>query len=234
LPWPGFTTEWYRTLGDDPEIFPALKNSIVIAVIVGVVATTLGAMAAYFLNRWEFRGKNLYLGIVIIGPCIPLVILALALFIFFRQIHLSGSLTAVVISHIGLAATFSLAIVRTRLMEMDATLEKAAWNLGAGELRTLGRIVLPQIAPALVASFLVTMAVSWNEFVIAWFVSGLDTTLPVKIFAFFQGNLSPRINAIGSIVVSLSLVLVVLAMVFLFVVGRRAGDERGIEARTAK
>jgi ABC-type spermidine/putrescine transport system permease subunit II len=226
LPWPGFTTDWYTSLGDDPEIFPALKNSVIVAVVVGAIATVLGAMAAYFLNRWQFRGKNAYLGVVMIGPCIPLVILALALFIFLNQIHLSGTLRAVALSHVGLAAAFALALVRLRLAEMDSRLEQAAWNLGASEWKAVRRIVVPQLAPALVAAFFLTMAVSWDEFVISWFVSGFDTTLPVKIFNMIQGNVSPRINAIGSIGVGLSLVMITIAMGSLFLLGRLAPRKR--------
>jgi ABC-type spermidine/putrescine transport system permease subunit II len=226
LPWPGFTTDWYTSLGDDPEIFPALKNSVIVAVVVGAVATLLGAMGAYFLNRWQFRGKNAYLGVVMIGPCIPLVILALALFIFLNQIHLSGTLRAVALSHVGLAAAFALALVRLRLAEMDIRLEQAAWNLGASEWKTVRRIVVPQLAPALVAAFFLTMAVSWDEFVISWFVSGFDTTLPVKIFNMIQGNVSPRINAIGSIGVGLSLLMITIAMGSLFLLGRLAFRKR--------
>ena len=229
LPWPGFTTDWYTSLGDDPEIFPAFKNSVIVAVIVGAVATVLGAMAAYFLNRWQFRGKSVYLGVVMIGPCIPLVILALALFIFLNQINLSGTLRAVAISHVGLAAAFALALVRLRLAEMNSKLEQAAWNLGASELQAVRRIVMPQVAPALVAAFFLTMAVSWDEFVISWFVSGFDTTLPVKIFNMIQGNVSPRINAIGSIGVGLSLMMITIAMGSLFLLGRLRPGRRSPE-----
>jgi ABC-type spermidine/putrescine transport system permease subunit II len=227
LPWPGFTLDWYTNMSDDPEIYPALKNSVVIALIVGVVATALGAAAAYFLDRWEFRGQSVYLGLVIIGPCIPLVVLALSMLIFLREVNLAGSLTAVTISHVGLAAAFAVAIVRMRLTDMDRTLEKASWNLGAGELRTIWRVVLPQLAPALAAAFFLTMSISWNEFVVSWFVSGLDTTLPVKIFFSFQGNVSPRVNAVGSLVVGASFVMVALAGFFLVMMGRGSRRRRG-------
>ena len=233
LPWPGFTMEWYRTLGDDPEIFEALRNSIVVAATVGAIATVLGGMTAYFLNRWAFRGKGPYLGVVMIGPCIPLVILALTLFIFLSQIGLSGSLTAVIVSHVGLASAFAVALIRLRLSEMDRDLEQAAWNLGANEWQTIRRVVLPQALPAVLAAFFLTMAVSWDEFVISWFVSGFDTTLPVKIFNMIQGNVSPRINAIGSIVLALSFALVGVAMASYFVVGRLTSGSRTRVARAS-
>jgi spermidine/putrescine transport system permease protein len=94
---------------------------------------------------------------------------------------------------------------------MDPALEEAAWNLGSNQWRTIREVVLPQALPAIVAAFLITMAVSWDEFIIAWFVSGFDITLPVKIFNLVQGTISPQINAIGSIVFGMTITLVLLA-----------------------
>ena len=222
LPLPGLTLEWYTTLTDDPDVIPSFRNSIIVALTVGVVATVLGAMSAYFLNRWsEFRGYNLYLAIVFIGPCIPLVILGLTMFIFLNEVELAGSINAIILAHIGYCAAFSVGIIRMRLLEMDKHIEQAAWNLGANNVTAIFRVVLPMAAPSVIAAFFLTMAVSWNEFVIAWFVSGLDVTLPVKIFNYFAGNVSPRVNAIGTLVLAMSFLLIALAMVFAFLFGRR-------------
>jgi spermidine/putrescine transport system permease protein len=127
----------------------------------------------------------------------------------------------VVLAHIGYAAAFAVGIIRMRLLEMDRNLEKAAWNLGANSLNAVFRVVVPMALPTLIAAFFLTMAVSWNEFVIAWFVSGLEPTLPAKIYHFFAGNISPRINAIGTIVLVASFLLLALAITFAFVVGKR-------------
>jgi spermidine/putrescine transport system permease protein len=226
LPWTGFTTRWYRSLNDDSEIFASLRNSLVVAVVVAVIATFLGSTAAYFLNRWNFRGKSVYLAITVLPPCIPLVILGLAVLVFFSRIGLLGSLKAVIISQVGLASAFVVGIVRMRLAEMDRQIEEAAWNLGASQLRAIRYAVLPQAVPAIVAAFFLAMAVSWDEFVMAWFLSGFDVTVPVKIYAMLTGNVSPEINAIGTIVVAFTITLVVLAQVFFFVVGRR--ETKGI------
>lgn len=216
-----FSFKWYATIPDDPDLTQAFKNSVVIALIVAVVATTLGAMAAYFLNRWEWKGRNAYLILVLIGPTIPLVVLGFSMFIWFRELGIDGGIPAVVLAHIGYAAAFGVGIIRMRLLEMDRNLEKAAWNLGANTLNAVFRVVVPMALPTLIAAFFLTMAVSWNEFVIAWFVSGLSPTLPVKIYFFFAGNISPQINAIGTIVLAASFVLLVLAIVFAFVVASR-------------
>lgn len=224
LPWKGFSTRWFEAVFDDPTFTSSLKNSLVIGIIVATIATFLGGTAAYLLNRWNFRGKGVYLGIAVLPPCIPLVILGFAFLIYLKEIGLSGSLRSVVISHVVLASAFALGIVRMRLSEMDPTLEEAAWNLGSSQWRTIREVVLPQAAPALLAALLITMAVSWDEFIISWFVSGLDVTLPVAIFNELQGQVSARINAIGTIVFGVTITLVVLAQIILFVwlkTGRR-------------
>jgi len=240
LPWRGFSTRWFEAVFETPEFTSALKNSLVVGAIVAVIATFLGGTAAYFLNRWNFRGKGVYLGIAVLPPCIPLVILGLALLIYLKEIGLSGSLTSVVISHVVIASAFALGIVRMRLTEMDPSLEQAAWNLGSSQWRAIKEVVLPQALPAIVAALLITMAVSWDEFIISWFVSGLDVTLPVAIFNELQGQVRARINAIGTIVFGVTILLVVLAQVALFVwakTGSRrlavATDEAGYEGQPA-
>jgi len=233
LPWRGFSTRWFAAVFETPEFTSALKNSLVVGGIVAVIATFLGGTAAYFLNRWNFRGKGVYLGIAVLPPCIPLVILGLALLIYLKEIHLSGSLTSVVISHVVIASAFALGIVRMRLTEMDPTLEQAAWNLGSSQWRAIKEVVLPQALPAIVAALLITMAVSWDEFIISWFVSGLDVTLPVAIFNELQGQVSARINAIGTIVFGVTIFLVVLAQLALFVWAKTGSRRLAVDTEAA-
>jgi spermidine/putrescine transport system permease protein len=228
LPWSGFSTRWFDAVFATPEFTSSLRNSLVVGAISALIATFLGGTAAYLLNRWDFRGKGIYLGIAVLPPCIPLIILGLALLIYLKEIGLSGSLTSVVISHVVLGSAFALGIVRMRLTEMDAALEEAAWNLGASQWRAIREVVLPQAAPAILAAFLITMAVSWDEFIISWFVSGLDVTLPVAIFNELQGQVSARINAIGTIVFGVTITLVVLAQLILFVWGRTGSRRTGL------
>jgi spermidine/putrescine transport system permease protein len=216
LPWTGFSLAWFESVLNDAALLAAARRSIVVAMAVAVLATLLGATAAYCVTRWEFPGKNAYLGLVVAPPCIPLLILGLALLIFLRQLQLAGSLPAVIISHTVIAAPFAFGIVRLRLAELDPHLEQAAWNLGANEWDAIRAVVLPQAAPALVAAFLLAMTVSWDEFIIAWFVSGLQITLPVYIWTSFQAEISTAVNAIGTIVFAVSITFVLIAELVLF------------------
>jgi spermidine/putrescine transport system permease protein len=223
LPWSGFSLDWFRAVLNDAAVREAARRSVIVALCVATLATLLGSTAAYFVTRWDFPGKNGYLGIVVAPPCIPLLILGLALLIFLRQVHLAGSLLSIIISHTVIAAPFAFGIVRLRLAELDPHLEQAAWNLGANEWDAIRTVVLPQALPALVAAFLLAMTVSWDEFVVAWFVSGLQVTLPVYIWTSFQAEISTAVNAIGTIVFAVSITFVLIAELILF---RGEGRER--------
>jgi spermidine/putrescine transport system permease protein len=220
LPWKGFSLTWYSAVFEDPTILDAFRNTLLVGGSVAAVSTFLGFTAAYFDFRWNFVWKRLYLAVVILPPTIPFLILGLALLLFLSRIGLGSSLTAVFVSHVVICTPFALAIIRMRLAEMDKGLEEAAWNLGAGEWRSIVEVVVPFVAPAILASALITMAVSFDEFMIAWFVSGLDQTLPVKILFLLQGQVSPRINAIGTIVFTISFTLVALAQVIILLTRR--------------
>jgi len=220
LPWKGFSLAWYQALFEDPTIIDAFQNTLTVGICVALVSTFLGFTAAYFDFRWDFAWKRAYLAIVILPPTIPFLILGLALLLFLSRIGLGSSLTGVFVSHVVICTPFALAIIRMRLAEMDKGLEEAAWNLGASEWRSVLAVILPFVLPALVAAALITMAVSFDEFMIAWFVSGLDQTLPVKILLLLQGQVSPRINAIGTIVFAVSFTLVAIAQIILLLTRR--------------
>jgi spermidine/putrescine transport system permease protein len=108
-----------------------------------------------------------------------------------------------------------MALIRLRLSQMDPSLEAAAWNLGATQWRAFREVILPFTLPAILSALFITMAVSFDEYAIAWFVSGFQETLPVRILAMFQGQVSPRINAIGSIVFTITMSLVIMAQALL-------------------
>ena len=134
---------------------------------------------------------------------------------FLSNVNLSGAIYSVVIAHVVMCAPFAMAICRLRLSQMDPSLEAAAWNLGASEWMAMRHVIMPFCRPALFAALFITMAVSFDEFAVAWFVSGLNETLPVKVLGFLQGQVSPRINVIGTFVFIVSMTLVVVAQVLL-------------------
>lgn len=215
IPLGSFSTEWYRAVATDPLVWEGLRNTLMVGVIVSIVATALGFGAAYTDFRYKFFGKSAYLALALLPPTIPVVILGLAMLAFLSRINLSGQAISVIIAHIVICSPFAMAIIRLRLSQMDPDLEAAAWNLGASEWSAMRHVIVPFARPAIFAALFITMAVSFDEFAIAWFVSGLNETLPVKVLGFLQGQVSPRINAVGTFVFVTSMTLVIIAQILL-------------------
>ena len=223
IPLGEFSTEWYRAVAADPLVWQGLRNTLLVGVVVGVISTALGFGAAYTDYRYHFVGKQIYLALALLPPTIPVVIMGLAMLAFLSRVNLSGDALAVIIAHVVICAPFAMAVIRLRLSQMDPSLEPAAWNLGASEWGAMRHVIIPFCRPAILGALFVTMAVSLDEFAIAWFVSGLNETLPVKVLGFLQGQVSPRINAIGTFVFVTSMTLLILAQLLL---GRTALQEK--------
>lgn len=232
LPLGGFSTIWYETVAADPLVWEGLRNTLVTGLSVSVLATAIGFGAAYTDFRYRFIGKSLYLALALLPPTIPVVILGLAMLAFLSNVHLSGATHSVIIAHVVMCAPFAMAIIRLRLSQMDPSLEAAAWNLGASEWMAMRHVIIPFCKPAILAALFITMAVSFDEFAVAWFVSGLNETLPVKVLGFLQGQVSPRINVIGTFVFVVSMTLVVLAQILLMKRGsapKAAAENAGVQ-----
>lgn len=215
LPLGGFSLRWYEAIAADPSVWDAFRNSLVVGVVVSLVSTLLGFTAAYTDFRYHFFGKSIYMALALLPPTIPVVIMGLAMLAFLSRVGLSGDLHSVMISHIVMCTPFAMAVIRMRLAQMDANIEAAAWNLGASQWKAMRHVILPFAAPSIFSALFVTMAVSFDEFAVAWFVSGLNETVPVRILNTLQGQVSPTINAIGTIVFITTMTLVVVAQLLL-------------------
>jgi spermidine/putrescine transport system permease protein len=222
LPLGTFSLDWYCAVATDPLVWQGARNTLMVGVIVGLVSTALGFGAAYTDYRYKFAGKQVYLALALLPPTIPVVILGLAMLAYLSRVSLSGNALSVIISHVVICAPFAMAIIRLRLSQMDPALEPAAWNLGASEWAAMRHVIVPFCMPAILGALFITMALSFDEFAVAWFVSGLNETLPVKVLGFLQGQVSPRINAIGTFVFILSMTLVILAQLLLSGRGAKA------------
>ncbi|MEM6678955.1 MAG: ABC transporter permease [Pseudomonadota bacterium] len=222
IPLGSFTWHWYETVWADPDVWRAAGNSLIVSLCTAAIATVLGFATAYTDFRFGFRFKSAYLALALLPPTIPLIILALAMLAWLSRIGLSGSLIGLIAAHSVLTAPFAMAIIRLRLNQMDESLEAAAWNLGASEWRALATVILPFCRPAIISAACLTAAVSFDEFTIAWFVSGLNKTIPVHVLEIVQGNIDPQVNAIGSAVFVTSMLLVGLSQLLFMV---RTGSE---------
>ena len=213
IPLGNFTLNWYSLAFTDADVWDAFRVSLIVSLSVAFIATFLGFCTAYTDYRYNFFGKSAYLALSLLPPTIPLVIMGLAMLALLARIGMSGKIISIIVSHVVLCSPFAMAIVRMRLAQIDPNLESAAWNLGATQWRTMREVIVPFCAPALISAFCLTAAVSFDEFAVAWFVSGLNKTVPVIILEILQGNTDPRINAIGSVVFVTSITLIILPQI---------------------
>lgn len=214
LPWRGFTWHWYDLVIRNRDLIFPLRNSVVVATGVGLMSVLLGFLGAYGLTRTRGRWQGLYTLGLISPLAVPWILLGLGLLVFFTRIGIPKSLFTVWISHTIFAAPLAMLIIRGRLLTMRRSYEEAAWDLGAGRLRAIWEVVLPLAGPGLVGAFLLTFTLSFDEFILAWFVSGFDETLPVKIWGMMRSGINPTISAIGAIVFVMSITLSILGQAF--------------------
>ncbi len=215
IPLGSFTTKWYEAIWNDPDVWKAVRTSLIVSGCTAILATALGFATAYTDYRYNFRFKSAYLALVLLPPTIPLIIMALAMLAWLSKIGASGQVWSIILAHTVLTAPFAMAVIRLRLNQMDASIEAAAWNLGASEWGAMRNVIVPYCKPAIISALCLTAAVSFDEFAIAWFVSGLNKTVPVMILEIVQGNIDPRVNALGTFVFLTSMTLVIIAQVVL-------------------
>jgi spermidine/putrescine transport system permease protein len=215
IPLGHFTFDWYLKAFGGEAVWPAIRTSLLVAATTAMLATAIGFSAAYTDYRYQFFGKKAFLILALLPPTIPLIIMALAMLGWLSMFYASGLTGSIIIAHTVLCAPFAMAVIRLRLNQMDPNLEPAAWNLGASEWETMKHVVIPFTLPSIVAALCLTAAVSFDEFAVAWFVSGLNKTVPVVILEILTGNVDPQINAIGTFVFIVSMTLVIIAQILL-------------------
>ncbi len=211
LPWKGFTLQWYQGVIDTPDLLPSLQRSVMVGLGVATTSVVLGFLGAYSLTRVQFPGKDAYVMGLISPLAVPWVLLGLGFVIYFNAIGVPRSLWAVWISHTVFAAPLALVFIRARISSIPPSYQEAARDLGASPVRSILEVILPLSMPAIVAAFLVTFTLSFDEFILAWFVSGFETTLPVQIWTMIRTGLTPTVSAIGVIIFAVSISLTIAA-----------------------
>ena len=208
FPLRGFTTQWYENLMSETGMHRALVNSLKVAVSTAVVATLLGLCGARAVTRYDFFGRKSITGLVMLPLVLPEILLAISLLIVFLQIGLSPSLFSVTLGHILLCVPFSFAVLFSSFEGLDRSLEEASLDLGEGPFMTFVRVTLPMAAPGVVASLLITFTISLEEFIVAFFLSGTEPTLPVYIWGQlrFIARL-PNTVALGSLLLLASFLM---------------------------
>lgn len=218
--WVGFTLDWYGKAFADRELIAALGNSLAIAAVSTVFALGLGTLAAIALWRFRFPGRTLVDGGFTLPIVAPEICMGVAMLIFFARVMPwpAGapwplSLGPIIISHVAFSFPFVAVIVRARLASFNVEMEEAARDLGAGPWRALWDVVIPHLRPALLAGALLAFTLSLDDFVITFFTAGPDTvTFPVKVYSMMRFSVTPKVNAISTVLLVLTVLLTFIAL----------------------
>jgi spermidine/putrescine transport system permease protein len=231
--WTEPSLRWYGEMFQDDRVMGALRNSLIVAFIATLISTVLGTMLAIALERYRFRGRGALDGVSYLPIIIPDVTMAVMLLIFFFQafgllrdwfgIDLRAGLLTITLAHIAFSISFVAVVVRARLSQMDNSLEEAAADLYASRWQTFFRVTLPLIAPGVVGGALLALTLSLDDVVVTQFVSGAgSTTLPVYVFGLVRRGVTPLINAVSTVMLVASMLLVALSLLL-----QRGAESRG-------
>lgn len=200
--WSGFTLQWYRALLARADLWRGLRASLIVGVISTVVATGLGTLIALALARRRFPGRRWLEGLVFLPLVTPEILVGISLLVLFVLIGIPLGLGTITIAHIAFNISFVVIVVRARLAGMDQHLEEAALTLGADELTAFRTVTLPALWPGIVAGALLAFTMSFDDYVITSLVSGAgSSTLPVVVYGMVRRTVEPTVNAISTIIV---------------------------------
>lgn len=211
LPTPGWSLRWYEDFFTNPKWLLSARNSLIVGTVTMVLATTLGTLAAFGLHLSDFRGKKLVTGLLSMPMIVPTIVIASSMFFGFSSVGLTNSITGLVLAHTIIAAPYVVLTVFAAVQTFDASLLRAAMSLGANPARAFVEVVLPMIMPGVIAGAIFAFATSFDELVIAIFLTGPDQiTLPRQMFSGLREMLSPTIAAAAVIMTVFSTVLLVI------------------------
>lgn len=208
--WDGFTIKWYGDLLHNNSLIQAAGHSITIAVISSTAATIIGSLTAVALFRYQFKGKGVVNGLLFIVMMSPDIVMAISLLALFLVVGFQLGLLTLLISHITFCLPFVVVTVYSRLKGFDVKMLEAARDLGASEWIILKRILLPLAKPAVAAGWLLSFTLSLDDVIISSFVTGPSyEILPLKIYSMVKVGISPEVNALATVMLVVSLILVV-------------------------
>lgn len=225
FPMNGFTLKWWTEMVAQPGMHKALWNSLAVAIPVSLISTTLGMMGAKALTTYRLRGARVLTGMFTLPLVTPFLILGIALLITFNNYGLDLSLFTVGVGHVLICVPFSLFVLLSRLESFDRSLEEVALDLGETPWMMFWRVTFPITMPGIVASLLLTFTISFDEFLLAFFLTGDASTLPIYIWSQlrFPAKL-PAVLALGSAILVVTVCIVIVAELM-----RRKGSANSIE-----
>jgi len=209
MKWGGFTTKWYEALIQNDSLMQAAWHSLSIAVFSATAATLIGSMIAVALFRYQFRGKSLVNGMLFVVMMSPDIVMAISLLALFLLMGTQLGFLTLLVSHITFCLPFVVVNVYSRLCGFDVKMLEAAKDLGASEWTVLKEIILPLAKPAVAAGWVLSFTLSLDDVIISSFVTGPSyEILPLKIYSMVKVGISPEVNALATVMLVISLLLV--------------------------
>ena len=210
--WTGFTLDWYRRLLERDDILEGLRRSLVVGFVATAISTVLGTLIALALARHRFRGRRTVESLLYLPLVTPEIIMGISLLSLYVLVGFPLGLVSVTVAHIAFCISFVTVVVGARLRGMDQNLEEAAMMLGADEWSAFWKVTVPQLVPGIVAGALLAFTMSFDDYVITSFVSGTgSSTLPVVVYGMVRRNIEPSINAVSTIIIVVTSLLLYLA-----------------------
>lgn len=222
FPLSGFTLQWFGELAETPALHGAVVNSLIVALSTACLSTVLGICAARASTRYRFPGKGVIMGAIMLPLVLPEIIVAVSLLVVLLQLGLSLSVWTVILGHTLICTPFAIAILSSSFQGLDRSVEEAAIDLGETRWGAFRSITLPLVMPGIIAAFLICFTISLDEFIIAFFLTGAEPTLPVYIWSQLRfPRKIPSVMALGTLLLVSSLVILTVAEYF-----RRRGIAR--------
>lgn len=210
--WGGFSLRWYESLFSNHAMVQAMWNSLWLALTAATVSTIIGALTALALHRYRFRGKKVLNGMLFVVMMSPEIVLAISLLGLFLLVGLKLGYVSLLLAHVTFCLPFVVITVMARLSGFDERLPEAARDLGASEFTVTRTVLIPVIMPALMAGWLLGFTLSMDDVVVSTFVSGPGyEILPLRIYSMVRVGLKPEVNALGSLLLVFSLVMLMLS-----------------------
>lgn len=231
FPLSGFTLHWYEDLPRTPALLDAAWNSLIVGVSAAILSTVLGILAARSITRYRYPGRRTINGLIMAPLVLPEVIVAISMLLVMLQLGLSLSLFTVVLGHVLVCIPYSMTVLTSGFEGFDRSLEEASADLGESAFGTFRRVTLPMVAPAIISSLLVCFTISLDEFIIAFFLTGTEATLPIYIWGQlrFAAKL-PGVLALGTLLLVASFLLMTIAEILRRRAARRTQNEGGLYA----
>ena len=211
--WLGFTTQWYRQVFAIPDLTNSLVNSLVVATSSSLISAIIGTPLALALARYRYRGKSLTDGVIFTNIAAPSVVVGASLLSLFISLNVNRGLATIIIAHVTFNIAFVTIVVRARVIGLDRSIERAAYDLGATPWVTFQKVLLPLIFPGIMAGMLLAFAMSIDDFIITSFVAGQTLTFPLWVYGAVKVGIPPQVFVMGTLIF---LVGIMLALVNVF------------------